>query len=48
VYLVGPIAGAAIAVGIAWMLLRGHGGDVGARADARGTLSRVRHVREEK
>lgn len=36
VYLVGPIAGAVIAVGIA-MLLRGRGGDAGGRAAARGT-----------
>jgi aquaporin Z len=35
VYLVGPIAGAVIAVGIA-MLLRGRGGDAGGRAAARG------------
>jgi aquaporin Z len=37
VYLVGPIAGGAIAVGIAY-LLRGHGGDAGGRAAARGDL----------
>jgi aquaporin Z len=36
VYLVGPIAGAVVAVGIA-MLLRGRGGDAGGRAAARGT-----------
>ena len=36
VYLVGPAAGAVIAVGIAW-LLRGRGGDTGGRAAARGT-----------
>jgi aquaporin Z len=36
-YLVGPIAGAVIAVGIAW-LLRGPGGDPGGIAAARGTL----------
>jgi aquaporin Z len=36
VYLVGPIAAAVIAVGIA-MLLRGRGGDAGGRAAARGT-----------
>jgi aquaporin Z len=41
VYLAGPLAGAAIAVGIAW-ILRGPGGDVGGLAAARGTLSRVR------
>jgi aquaporin Z len=37
VYLVGPIVGGAIAVGIAY-LLRGHGGDAGGRAAARGDL----------
>ena len=35
-YLVGPVAGAVTAVGIAW-LLRGRGGGPGARAAARGT-----------
>lgn len=35
VYLVGPIAGAVTAVGIAW-LLRGRGGDAGGRTAARG------------
>jgi aquaporin Z len=37
VYVVGPLAGAAIAVGIAW-ILRGPGGDVGGRAAAGGGL----------
>jgi aquaporin Z len=37
VYLVGPILGAAAAVGLA-MLLRGRGGDAGGRAAARGDL----------
>jgi aquaporin Z len=37
VYLVGPAAGAAIAVGVAW-ILRGPGGDPGGRTAARGTL----------
>jgi aquaporin Z len=37
VYLVGPIAGALIAVGFAW-ILRGPGGDVGGLAAARGVL----------
>jgi aquaporin Z len=37
VYLVGPIGGALIAVGFAW-LLRGAGGDVGGLAAARGAL----------
>jgi aquaporin Z len=37
IYLVGPILGAALAVGIA-MLLRGRGGDAGGRAAARGEL----------
>jgi aquaporin Z len=37
VYLVGPLLGAAIAVGVAW-LLRGPGGDPGGVAAARGTL----------
>ena len=37
VYLTGPTAGAAIAVGIAW-ILRGPGGDPGGLAAARGTL----------
>jgi aquaporin Z len=37
VYLAGPIAGGAIAVGIAY-LLRGRGGDAGGRAAARGGL----------
>jgi aquaporin Z len=36
VYIVGPAAGAAIAVGIAW-ILRGPGGDVGGLAAARGS-----------
>jgi aquaporin Z len=36
IYLVGPTAGAVIAVGIA-MVLRGRGGDAGGRAAARGT-----------
>jgi len=38
VYLAGPLLGAAIAVGIAW-LLRGPGGDPGGQAAARGTLA---------
>ncbi len=37
VYLVGPLAGAVLAVGIAWVL-RGPGGDSGGRTAARGTL----------
>jgi aquaporin Z len=37
VYLVGPLLGAAAAVGVA-MLLRGRGGDAGGRAAARGDL----------
>jgi len=37
IYLVGPLAGALIAVGIAWVL-RGRGGDAGGRAAARGAL----------
>jgi aquaporin Z len=37
VYLVGPLTGAAIAVGIAW-LLRGPGGDPGGAKAARGAL----------
>jgi aquaporin Z len=40
-YLAGPLAGAAIAVGIAWVL-RGPGGDAGGRAAARGTLGAPR------
>ena len=36
-YLVGPLAGAAVAVGIAW-ILRGPGGDPGGIAAARGRL----------
>jgi aquaporin Z len=40
VYLVGPIVGAAIAVGVAF-LLRGRGGDAGGRAAARGALPDV-------
>jgi aquaporin Z len=40
VYLVGPLGGAAIAVGIAW-LLRGSGGDAGGLAAARGELGTV-------
>ena len=36
-FVVGPLAGAVVAVGIAW-LLRGPGGDPGGRAAARGTL----------
>jgi len=37
VYLAGPLAGGLLAVGCAW-LLRGHGGDAGGLAAARGTL----------
>jgi aquaporin Z len=37
VYLAGPLAGAVLAVGIAW-ILRGPGGDPGGIAAARGTL----------
>jgi aquaporin Z len=37
VYLVGPPLGAAIAVGVAW-ILRGAGGDPGGRQAATGTL----------
>lgn len=37
VYVAGPLAGAVIAVGIAWVL-RGRGGDPGGRAAARGKL----------
>jgi aquaporin Z len=37
VYLVGPLLGAAVAVGLA-VLLRGAGGDAGGRAAARGGL----------
>ncbi len=37
VYLVGPLAGAALAVGFAWVL-RGPGGDRGGVAAARGTI----------
>jgi len=40
VYVVGPLAGAAIAVGIAWVL-RGAGGDAGGAAAAQGTLTAV-------
>jgi aquaporin Z len=39
VYLAGPLAGALIAVGVAWVL-RGRGGDAGGRAAARGALGR--------
>lgn len=38
VYLVGPLVGATIAVGIAW-ILRGPGGDIGGLAAARGRLA---------
>jgi aquaporin Z len=37
IYVAGPLAGAVIAVGIAW-ILRGPGGDVGGVTAARGTL----------
>ena len=37
VYIVGPLAGALIAVGFAW-ILRGAGGDVGGLAAARGGM----------
>jgi len=37
IYLVGPLAGAAVAVGFAW-ILRGRGGDPGGLAAARGRL----------
>ena len=40
VYLVGPFAGAVIAVGVAW-ILRGPGGDIGGLAAARGMLDRA-------
>src|SRR3954451_14810932 len=40
VYIVGPLAGAAVAVGIAWVL-RGPGGDAGGAAAAQGTLGPV-------
>src|SRR4051794_38596579 len=39
VYVVGPLLGAAVAVGIAW-ILRGRGGDAGGVAAAQGTLTR--------
>jgi aquaporin Z len=39
VYLIGPLAGAVLAVGFAWVL-RGSGGDPGGVAAARGTLDR--------
>ena len=42
-YLVGPVAGATIAVGIAW-LLRGPGGDPGGRAAAQGVLDTPRET----
>ena len=41
VYLVGPLAGAALAVGFAWVL-RGPGGDRGGVAAARGTIDSQR------
>ena len=41
VYVAGPLAGAAIAVGIAY-ILRGRGGDAGGVAAAQGTLDRSR------
>ena len=40
VYLVGPFAGAVIAVGVAW-ILRGPGGDIGGLEAARGMLDRA-------
>jgi aquaporin Z len=40
VYLVGPFAGAVIAVAVAWML-RGPGGDIGGLEAARGMLDRA-------
>jgi aquaporin Z len=51
VYLVGPLAGALVAVGIAW-ILRGPGGDPGGVAAARGMLDQeiqrvLRREREE-
>jgi aquaporin Z len=45
VYVVGPLVGAAVAVGGAW-ILRGAGGDAGGAAAAQGTIGAVR-VREE-
>ena len=46
VYVVGPICGAVIAVGIAW-ILRGRGGDAGGLAAARGELDpRVQAARK--
>jgi aquaporin Z len=48
VYIVGPIAGGAIAVIIAWVL-RGPGGDVGGLAAARGGLDElVQDAQEQK
>jgi glycerol uptake facilitator-like aquaporin len=47
VYVVGPMAGAVIAVGFAW-ILRGRGGDVGGLAAARGALDeRVQDARQQ-
>ncbi|HEX3803547.1 MAG TPA: aquaporin [Solirubrobacteraceae bacterium] len=40
IYLVGPFAGAVIAVAVAW-ILRGRGGDIGGLAAARGMLDRA-------
>jgi aquaporin Z len=40
VYLVGPIAGACLAVGVAW-ILRGPGGDASGAAAAQGRIGRV-------
>jgi len=37
VYVVGPLAGATVAAGLAW-ILRGPGGDPGGVTAARGTL----------
>jgi aquaporin Z len=41
VYVVGPILGALVAVGFAW-ILRGQGGDIGGLAAARGDDERVK------
>jgi aquaporin Z len=46
VYVVGPIAGALIAVGFAW-ILRGPGGDVGGAAAAQGRLDPLELPRNE-
>ena len=46
IYVVGPVAGAPIAVGVAYVL-RGRGGDPGGRRAARGAVGILRTTRDQ-